>query len=161
MKIFFRFSVIPPEIINSAFIAPTASIIGDIKIGAGSGTCYNCELRGDMDEIRIGENSNVQDSTILHVASLGQGTFIGTHVSIGQLALIHACTDEDGAMFGMQATVVHGALIKVGELVAAGSLVQSLTKQLRSKDLRVGIVAVHPSSPFTGGAIMGDSIRMG
>ena len=63
-------------------------------------------------------------------------------------------------MIGMQATVVHGALIKVGELVAAGSLVQSLTKQLRSKDLRVGIVAVHPSSPFTGGAIMGDRICM-
>tara|TARA_B110000046_G_scaffold119295_1_gene125976 strand:+ start:150 stop:407 length:258 start_codon:yes stop_codon:yes gene_type:complete len=64
-------------------------------------------------------------------------------------------------MIGMQATVVHGALIKVGELVAAGSLVQSLTKQLRSKDLRVGVVAVHPSSQFIGGAIMGDHIRMG
>ena len=70
-----------------------------------------------MDEIRIGENSNVQDSTILHVASLGQVTYIETRVSIGQLALNHACTVEDGAMTGMQATVVHGALIKAGSLV--------------------------------------------
>ncbi|MDE0994208.1 MAG: gamma carbonic anhydrase family protein [Rhodospirillales bacterium] len=112
-----------PEISNSAFIAPTASIIGDVKIGAGSGIWYNCVLRGDMNEIRIGENSNVQDGTIIHVASLGQGTYIGSRVSIGHLALIHACTIEDGAMIGMQATVMDGALIEAGALVAAGSLV--------------------------------------
>ena len=112
-----------PEISNSAFIAPTASIIGDVKIGAGSGIWYNCVLRGDMNEIRIGENSNVQDGTIIHVASLGQGTYIGSRVSIGHLALIHACTIEDGAMIGMQATVMDGALIEAGGLVAAGSLV--------------------------------------
>ena len=81
-----------------------------------------------MDKIRIGENSHVQDGTIIHVASLGQGTYIGTRLSIGQLALIHACTIVDGTMIGMQATVVHGALIKVGELVAAGSLVQSKSR---------------------------------
>ena len=112
-----------PEISNSAFIAPTASIIGDVKIGAGSGVWYNCVLRGDMNEIRIGENSNVQDGTIIHVASLGQGTYIGSRVSIGHLALIHACTIEDGAMIGMQATIMDGALIEAGALVAAGSLV--------------------------------------
>lgn len=112
-----------PEISNSAFIAPTASIIGDVEIGAGSGIWYNCVLRGDMNEIRIGENSNVQDGTIIHVASLGQGTYIGSRVSIGHLALIHACTIEDGAMIGMQATVMDGALIEAGALVAAGSLV--------------------------------------
>ena len=112
-----------PEISNSAFIAPTASIIGDVKIGAGSGIWYNCVLRGDMNVIRIGENSNVQDGTIIHVASLGQGTYIGSRVSIGHLALIHACTIEDGAMIGMQATVMDGALIEAGALVAAGSLV--------------------------------------
>ena len=74
LKIYFRFDVISFEISNSAFIAPTASNIGDIKIGAVSGIWYNCELRGDMDKIRIGENSHVQDGTIIHVASLGQGT---------------------------------------------------------------------------------------
>ena len=67
-----------------------------------------------MNEIRIGENSNVQDSTILHVASLGQSTYIGTRVSIGQLVLIHACAVEDGAMTGMEATVVHTPLLKQG-----------------------------------------------
>ena len=90
-----------PEISKTAFIAPTASIIGDVKIGAGSGVWYSCVLRGDMNEIRIGENSSVQDGTIIHVASLGQGTYIGSHVSIGHLALTHACTIEDDAMIGL------------------------------------------------------------
>ena len=112
-----------PEISKTAFIAPSASIIGDVKIGAGSGVWYNCVLRGDMNEIRIGENSNVQDGTIIHVASLGQGTYIGSRVSIGHLALIHACTIEDDAMIGMQATIMDGAVIEAGALVAAGSLV--------------------------------------
>jgi carbonic anhydrase/acetyltransferase-like protein (isoleucine patch superfamily) len=112
-----------PEISKTAFIAPTASIIGDVKIGSGSGVWYNCVLRGDMNEIRIGENSNVQDGTIIHVASLGQGTYIGSRVSIGHLALIHACTIEDDAMIGMQATVMDGVTVEAGALVAAGSLV--------------------------------------
>ena len=112
-----------PEISKNAFIAPTASIIGDVKIGSGSGVWYNCVLRGDMNEIHIGENSNVQDGTIIHVASLGQGTYIGSRVSIGHLALIHACTIEDDAMIGMQATVMDGVTVEAGALVAAGSLV--------------------------------------
>ena len=112
-----------PEISKTAFIALTASIIGDVKIGTGSGVWYNCVLRGDMNEIRIGENSNVQDGTIIHVASLGQGTYIGSRVSIGHLALIHACTIEDDAMIGMQATVMDGVTVEAGALVAAGSLV--------------------------------------
>ena len=112
-----------PEISKNAFIAPTASIIGNVKIGTGSGIWYNCVLRGDVNEIQIGENSNVQDGTIIHVASLGQGTYIGSHVSIGHLALIHACTIEDDAMIGMQATVMDGAVVEAGALVAAGSLV--------------------------------------
>jgi len=112
-----------PEISKTAFIAPTASIIGDVKIGSGSGVWYNCVLRGDMNEIHIGENSNVQDGTIIHVASLGQGTYIGSRVSIGHLALIHACTIEDDAMIGMQATVMDGVTVEAGALVAAGSLV--------------------------------------
>ena len=67
-----------------------------------------------MDKIRIGENSHVQDGTVLYIASLGQGTYIGSRVSIGQFALIHACTVEDGAMTGMEATVVQGPLLKQG-----------------------------------------------
>jgi carbonic anhydrase/acetyltransferase-like protein (isoleucine patch superfamily) len=94
-------SGLPSEISKTVFIAPTASIIGDVKIGAGSGVWYSCVLRGDMNEIRIGENSSVQDVTIIHVASLGQGTYIGSHVSIGHLALTHACAIEDDAMIGL------------------------------------------------------------
>jgi carbonic anhydrase/acetyltransferase-like protein (isoleucine patch superfamily) len=86
-----------------------------------------------MNEIRIGENSNVQDGTIIHVASLGQGTYIGSRVSIGHLALIHACTIKDDAMIGMQATIMDGAVIEAGALVAAGSLVPPRKRVLKGQ----------------------------
>ena len=105
------------------FIAPTASIIGDVEIGQGSSVWYNCVLRGDLNEIRVGENTNIQDGTIVHVDSRSHGTYIGSRVTIGHLALIHACTIEDDAMIGMQATVMDGAVIESGALVAACALV--------------------------------------
>jgi carbonic anhydrase/acetyltransferase-like protein (isoleucine patch superfamily) len=80
-------------------------------------------LCGNMDEIRIGENSNVQDGTIIHVASLGLSTYIVLHVSIDHLASPHACAIEDDAMIDLLATVMDGAVVEAGALVAAGSLV--------------------------------------
>ncbi|NQV99356.1 MAG: gamma carbonic anhydrase family protein [Rhodospirillales bacterium] len=112
-----------PQISDKAFIAENARIIGDVEIGAGSGIWYNCVLRGDLNEIRVGEDSNIQDGTIVHVDSRNFGTYIGARVTIGHMALIHACTIADGAMIGMQATVMDGAVIEAGALVAAGALV--------------------------------------
>lgn len=112
-----------PEISRDAFVAVNAQIIGDVKIGAGSSVWYNCVLRGDLNEIRVGENTNIQDGTIIHVDSRNYGTYIGSRVTIGHMALIHACTIEDGAMIGMQATVMDGAVVEAGAFVAAGALV--------------------------------------
>ena len=112
-----------PKISDRVFIAPTASIIGDVEIGLGISVWYNCVLRGDLNEIRVGENTNIQDGTIVHVDSRSHGTYIGSRVTIGHLALIHACTIEDDAMIGMQATVMDGAVIESGALVAACALV--------------------------------------
>lgn len=112
-----------PKIADDAFVAHTAVVIGDVEIGRGSSIWYHCVVRGDLNGIRIGEDVNVQDATVIHVDSREFGTNIADRVTIGHMCLIHACTLEAGAMVGMQATVMDGAVVGEGALVAAGSLV--------------------------------------
>lgn len=112
-----------PKIHPDAFIAPNAVIIGDVEIGAGSGIWFNCVVRGDMNEIRIGENTNIQDGTIIHIDSRTRPTIIGNNITVGHMCLLHACTLEDNCMIGMQATVMDGAVVEEGAMVAAGALV--------------------------------------
>ncbi len=112
-----------PTIADDAFIAENAVIIGDVEIGAETSIWYNCVLRGDVHEIRIGRQVNIQDGTIVHVAKGAFGTYIGDGVSIGHMALIHACTLEPGSFVGMKACVMDGAVVESGALVAAGALV--------------------------------------
>lgn len=111
-----------PVIHPSAFIAPGAVIIGDVEIGPDSGIWYNCVLRGDVNEIRVGARTNLQDGTVVHVSSKGQGTYIGDDISIGHMALIHACTLEDGAFIGMKACVMDDCRVEKRGMVAAGAL---------------------------------------
>lgn len=111
-----------PKIDDEAFVAETAVITGDVEIGADSGIWYGCVLRGDVNAIRIGKGVNIQDGTVVHV-SKPFGTVIGDGVSIGHMALIHACTLEEGSFVGMKACVMDGAVVEAGALVAAGSLV--------------------------------------
>ena len=112
-----------PKIHPDAFIAPNAVIIGDVEIGARSGIWFNCVLRGDMNDIRIGEDTNIQDGTVIHIDSRTCGTRIGNRVTVGHMALLHACTVEDDAMVGMQATVMDRSTVETGAMVAAGALV--------------------------------------
>jgi carbonic anhydrase/acetyltransferase-like protein (isoleucine patch superfamily) len=112
-----------PRISETAFIAQTAVVIGDVEIGDGSGIWYGCTVRADMNEIRIGNNVNIQDGTVVHVDSRTYGTYIHDNVTIGHMALIHACVLEEGSMVGMRATVMDGAVVEKGALVAAGALV--------------------------------------
>ncbi len=112
-----------PTIADDAFIAPNATIIGDVVIGSESGIWFNCLLRGDVNEIRVGERTNIQDGTIVHVSGPGQGAYIGSDITIGHMALIHACTLEDGCFIGMNATVMDDAVVESGAMVAAGALV--------------------------------------
>lgn len=112
-----------PKIAGSAFVAPGAMILGDVEIAEETGIWYGCILRGDVNEIRIGPRTNIQDGTVVHVATHGQGAYIGADVSIGHMALIHACTIRDGAFIGMKACVMDGALVEEGAMVAAGALV--------------------------------------
>ena len=114
---------IQPRIADSVFIAPTATVIGDVEIGTDTNIWFGCVLRGDVNEIRIGERTNIQDGTIVHVSRETYGTYIGSDITIGHMALIHACTLEDGCFIGMQATIMDGCVVESGAMVAAGALV--------------------------------------
>ncbi|MDJ0948365.1 MAG: gamma carbonic anhydrase family protein [Alphaproteobacteria bacterium] len=112
-----------PRIAHDAYIAPNATIIGDVEIGSQSSIWFGCVVRGDVNMIRIGERSNIQDGTIVHVDSRRYGTFVGDDVLIGHGAIIHACMIEDHAVIGIRATVLDGAVVERGAMVAACALV--------------------------------------
>ena len=117
------FRGIAPRIAADAFIAPNATIIGDVEIAAGANIWFGCVLRGDVAAITVGANSNVQDGTVVHGSTGKPPTFIGANVTIGHMALIHACRLEDGSFVGMKACVSDGAVVESGAMVAAAALV--------------------------------------
>ena len=112
-----------PEIDAEAFVAPGAVILGDVKIAKYASVWPCAVIRGDVSYIRIGEDSNVQDGAVLHVAGDGP-CIIGRFVTIGHGAIVHACTVEDNVLIGMNATVLSGAKIGSGSIIAAGALVK-------------------------------------
>lgn len=111
-----------PVVDATAWVAPTAAVIGDVTIGPGANIWYHCVLRGDTNHIVVGARSNIQDGTIIHVASARFPTLIGADVTVGHAAIIHACTLEDGAFVGMGATVLDGAVVEARGVLAAGSV---------------------------------------
>lgn len=112
-----------PRIAPDVFVAPGASIIGDVEIGEGAGIWFGCILRGDVERIRVGARTNIQDGTVVHIARKQGPTSIGAEVTIGHMALIHACVLEDGCFVGMGATVLDHAVVETGAMVAAGAMV--------------------------------------
>ncbi len=131
---------ISPKIHPDAWIAENAVIIGDVEIGAGTSVWYNVVIRGDLHEIRIGENVNVQDGAILHVESGDGPCHIGDRVTIGHQSIVHGCIVEDDALIGMGATILSWAAIGAGALVAAGALVKEYEK-IPSRTLWAGVPA--------------------
>ncbi len=112
-----------PRIAADAFIAPDAVVIGDVEIGAETSVWFGCVVRGDINYIRVGARTNIQDGTIVHVDSQQYSTTIGDDVTIGHQAVIHACTLESGSFVGIGAVVMDGAVVESGAMVAAGALV--------------------------------------
>ncbi len=100
-----------PVIAEDAFIAPGAAVIGNVEIGSGASVWFNAVVRGDVNEIRVGAGSNIQDGTVVHVTTEGHATYIGADVTIGHNAVIHACTLEDGCLVGMGATILDGVVV--------------------------------------------------
>jgi carbonic anhydrase/acetyltransferase-like protein (isoleucine patch superfamily) len=119
---------VTPIIHSSAFVAETAVVIGDVVIDEEASIWYGCVLRGDGNSIRIGARTNIQDGTIIHInhereAAAGTKTTIGADVTVGHMALVHACTLEDGCFIGMKACVMDGVVVESAAMVAAGALV--------------------------------------
>lgn len=112
-----------PQIAGDAFVAPTATIIGDVHIGAESGIWFGVVLRGDVNRIRIGRRTNLQDGTVVHVTSGTHPTTLGDAVTVGHGVKLHGCTVDDGCLVGIGAIVLDGAVIGESSMVAAGSLV--------------------------------------
>ncbi|MFA6439876.1 MAG: gamma carbonic anhydrase family protein [Bacteriovoracaceae bacterium] len=114
---------IHPKIDLSVFIADGVHIIGDVEIGKDSSVWFNTVIRGDVNFIRIGERTNIQDNTVVHVTNKRFPTHIGSNVTIGHSAVIHACTINDYSLIGMGAVILDDANIGKYSLVAAGAVV--------------------------------------
>ena len=123
MALILPYKDILPTIDGSAFIAANAAVMGDVVIGANSSIWYGCTVRGDVNIIRIGAGTNIQDGTVIHVATRGKGTHIGDNVTVGHMAMLHDCVLEDGSYVGMQTMVMDGAVVQKRAFVAAGALV--------------------------------------
>ncbi|MGL5712688.1 MAG: gamma carbonic anhydrase family protein [Paraclostridium sp.] len=111
-----------PQFDSSVFIAESADIIGDVKIGSNANIWYNVVIRGDENSITIGENTNIQDGSVVHI-EYNCGTYIGNNVTVGHKALIHGCKIGDNTLIGMGSIVLGGAEIGEYTLLGAGSLV--------------------------------------
>jgi carbonic anhydrase/acetyltransferase-like protein (isoleucine patch superfamily) len=117
-----------PVIHPEAFVAPGAWLIGDIEIAADASIWYNCVLRGDVNRIRVGARTNIQDGSVIHVDSpkpgreAGQATIIGEDVLIGHMAMVHGCILHHRAFVGLGAIVMDGCEIESGAMLAAGAM---------------------------------------
>lgn len=150
MAIILEYKGIKPKIHPSAFIAETAVISGDVTICEGASVWYGCVLRGDVAKIVIGENSNIQDNTVIHgtrpfhvhnkTGAEGGATLIGKNVTVGHSAIIHAGNVHDNAFVGMSSTIMDLAVIEEGGMLAAGSLLTP-KKIIKQNELFAGVPA--------------------
>ena len=116
-----------PQIADSAYVASGAVVIGAVTMGPNSSVWHNCVLRGDINSIEIGEGSNVQDGSVVHLAD-NDGVKVGKFTTIGHMAMVHACTIGDECLIGMHSTILDGAVIGEQSIVGAGALVTKGTQ---------------------------------
>ena len=129
-----------PEIHETAFIAPSADVIGDVVIGSHSSVWFQCVIRGDVNTIRIGNRTNVQDGSMLHVTRKKAPLVIGNEVTIGHKAMLHGCTIGNRVLVGMSATIMDHAEIGDECMIGAGSLVTQGMK-IPPRSLVIGVPA--------------------
>ncbi|QDA60923.1 gamma carbonic anhydrase family protein [Hymenobacter jejuensis] len=117
-----------PQIGPDCFLADNATIVGDVVLGAHCTVWFTAVVRGDVNAIRVGDHTNIQDGAVIHCTYLKAATTIGARVSIGHRAIVHGCTVEDDVLIGMGAIVMDGAVIGQGCIVAAGAVVLENTQ---------------------------------
>lgn len=135
----FPYKGMSPELGDNVFIAPTAALIGKVIIGENSSVWFNSVLRADINYIKIGKNSNVQDGSVFHVDT-DLPCEIGDNVTIGHNVILHACTVKNNARIGMGAIILDGAVVEEGAQVGAGSVVPP-GKKIKANSLFLGIPA--------------------
>jgi carbonic anhydrase/acetyltransferase-like protein (isoleucine patch superfamily) len=128
-----------PEVHPSAFIAPGAYVVGKVRVGEGSSVWYGTVLRGDLDEILVGERTSIQDNAVVHMDA-GFPVSIGDDCVVGHAAVVHGCEIGDRCLIGMNATVLTGAKIGEGSVVAAGAMVPE-GREYPPRSLIVGVPA--------------------
>lgn len=128
-----------PRIHKTAYIAPNATIIGDVEIGEYASVFYGCVLRGDINRISIGNRTNIQDNSVLHVDA-DAPCVLGDEVTVGHLALVHGATVHDGVLVGMNANLLSRSVIGAGSLIAAGAVVLE-GQEIPPKSLAAGVPA--------------------
>lgn len=116
-----------PKIGKNVYIAPTATVIGDVTIADNASIWFNAVIRGDNDAIFIGENTNIQDNCTVHV-DRGDPVHIGPDVTVGHNAVVHGCTVEKGALIGINAVILNNAVVGEGSIIAAGAVVTQKQK---------------------------------
>ena len=117
------FRSVLPKVHPTAYVDQSAQVIGDVQLGQESSVWMNVVIRGDVNTIRIGDRTNIQDGTVIHVMRGTHPTRIGNEVTVGHAAVLHGCTINDRVLIGMGAMLLNGAQIGVDSIVAAGSLV--------------------------------------
>ena len=137
MNFIYPFDGRSPKLDPSAFVAPGASVIGDVELGPDVSVWHGAVLRGDDGPIRIGPRTNIQDMTMIHVVA---PTIIGANVTIGHRVVLHGVTIEDDAMIGIGAILLDGVHVEKGGIVAAGSVV-SPGKRVLANQLWAGVPA--------------------
>ncbi len=140
MSLILPFDAMEPRIAPDAWVAPGAVVVGNVELGSLASVWYGCVLRGDVNAIRVGARSNVQDGSVLHVTRQRFETIVGDEVTIGHRAVVHGCTVGDGALIGIGATVMDGATVGEGALVGAGAIVTP-GKTVPPRSLVMGVPA--------------------
>jgi carbonic anhydrase/acetyltransferase-like protein (isoleucine patch superfamily) len=112
-----------PEWGKGCFLAPNATIVGDVVMGDGCSVWFNTVIRGDVNSIRLGNRVNVQDGAVIHCTYLRSKTIIGNNVSIGHNAIVHGCTVHDNVLIGMGSVIMDGAVVHSNTIIAAGAVV--------------------------------------
>jgi carbonic anhydrase/acetyltransferase-like protein (isoleucine patch superfamily) len=129
-----------PHYDGSNFIAPSADVIGDVTLGRGASIWFNATVRGDVNWIRIGDASNVQDNAVLHVTNRTAPTDVGAHVTIGHSAVVHGCTVEDNVLIGIGAVVLDHAVVGRDSIIGAKALVTT-GMQIPPRSMVLGVPA--------------------
>ncbi len=129
-----------PKIGKKCFLAETSVIVGDVEMGDNCSIWFNAVVRGDVNEIRIGNNVNIQDGAVIHCTYEKTKTIIGNSVSIGHNAIVHGCTIEDNVLIGMGSIVMDNVYVEKNALIAAGAIVLEGTK-VESGSIYAGVPA--------------------